>query len=35
VTLPPGDLSHPIPDLTGYVTEGQIVLDREIARRGI
>lgn len=35
VTLPSGDLSHPIPDLTGYVTEGQIVLDREIARRGI
>lgn len=35
VTLPSGDLSHPIPDLTGYVTEGQIVLDRDIARRGI
>ncbi len=35
VTLPSGDLSHPIPDLTGYVTEGQIVLDREIARRGV
>jgi len=35
VTLPSGDLSHPIPDLTGYVTEGQIVLDRELARRGI
>lgn len=35
VTLPSGDLTHPIPDLTGYVTEGQIVLDREIARRGI
>jgi len=35
VTLPSGDLGHPIPDLTGYVTEGQIVLDREIARRGI
>jgi V/A-type H+-transporting ATPase subunit B len=35
VTLPSGDMSHPIPDLTGYVTEGQIVLDREIARRGI
>lgn len=34
VTLPSGDLSHPIPDLTGYVTEGQIVLDSEIARRG-
>lgn len=35
VTLPSGDMGHPIPDLTGYVTEGQIVLDREIARRGI
>jgi V/A-type H+-transporting ATPase subunit B len=35
VTLPSGDPGHPIPDLTGYVTEGQIVLDREIARRGI
>lgn len=34
VTLPSGDLSHPIPDLTGYVTEGQIVLDADIARRG-
>lgn len=35
VTLPSGDLSHPIPDLTGYVTEGQIVLDADIARRGV
>lgn len=35
VTMPSGDLTHPIPDLTGYVTEGQIVLDREIDRRGI
>jgi V/A-type H+-transporting ATPase subunit B len=35
VTLPSGDLGHPIPDLTGYVTEGQIVLDRAIARRGV
>ncbi|HSP32932.1 MAG TPA: V-type ATP synthase subunit B [Thermoanaerobaculia bacterium] len=34
VTLPSGDLSHPIPDLTGYVTEGQIVLDAQIAARG-
>lgn len=34
-TLPSGDLTHPIPDLTGYVTEGQIVLDRELARRGV
>ena len=35
VTLPSGDMSHPVPDLTGYVTEGQIVLDRDIAARGI
>jgi V/A-type H+-transporting ATPase subunit B len=35
VTLPSGDMSHPIPDLTGYVTEGQLVLDRELARRGV
>jgi V/A-type H+-transporting ATPase subunit B len=35
VTLPSGDMSHPIPDLTGYVTEGQIVLDRELTRRGV
>jgi V/A-type H+-transporting ATPase subunit B len=35
VTVPGGDIAHPIPDLTGYVTEGQIVLDRELARRGI
>ena len=27
VTMPSGDITHPIPDLTGYVTEGQIVLD--------
>jgi V/A-type H+-transporting ATPase subunit B len=35
VTLPSGDITHPIPDLTGYVTEGQIVLDRELDRRGV
>jgi V/A-type H+-transporting ATPase subunit B len=35
VTMPSGDISHPIPDLTGYVTEGQIVLDRELDRRGV
>jgi V/A-type H+-transporting ATPase subunit B len=35
VTLPAGDITHPIPDLTGYITEGQIVLDRELERRGI
>ena len=35
VTMPAGDLTHPIPDLTGYVTEGQIVLDPALHRRGI
>lgn len=35
VTMPNGDMTHPIPDLTGYVTEGQIVLDRDLHRRGI
>jgi V/A-type H+-transporting ATPase subunit B len=35
VTMPSGDMGHPIPDLTGYVTEGQIVLDRELDRRGV
>jgi V/A-type H+-transporting ATPase subunit B len=35
VTMPSGDVTHPIPDLTGYVTEGQIVLDRDLERRGV
>lgn len=35
VTMPSGDMTHPIPDLTGYVTEGQIVLDRRLHARGI
>jgi V/A-type H+-transporting ATPase subunit B len=35
VSMPSGDITHPIPDLTGYVTEGQIVLDRELDRRGV
>jgi V/A-type H+-transporting ATPase subunit B len=35
VTMPSGDITHPIPDLTGYVTEGQIVLTRALDRRGI
>jgi V/A-type H+-transporting ATPase subunit B len=35
VTLPAGDLTHPIPDLTGYVTEGQIVLDPRLHARGV
>ena len=29
LTMPADDISHPIPDLTGYITEGQIVLDRD------
>ena len=35
VTMPDDDITHPIPDLTGYITEGQIVLDREMHRRGL
>jgi V/A-type H+/Na+-transporting ATPase subunit B len=35
LTMPSDDISHPIPDLTGYITEGQIVLDRELFQRGI
>jgi V/A-type H+-transporting ATPase subunit B len=35
LTMPDDDISHPIPDLTGYITEGQIVLSRELDRRGI
>jgi V/A-type H+-transporting ATPase subunit B len=35
LTMPGGDLHHPIPDLTGYITEGQIYLDRELDFRGI
>lgn len=30
LTMPSDDISHPVPDLTGYITEGQIVLDREL-----
>ncbi len=33
--MPDDDVTHPIPDLTGYITEGQIVLSRELDRRGI
>ena len=33
--MPADDISHPIPDLTGYITEGQIVLDRALDRRGV
>ncbi len=35
LTMPSDDISHPVPDLTGYITEGQIVLDRELFQRGI
>lgn len=35
LTMPGGDLHHPIPDLTGYITEGQIILDRELDIKGI
>jgi V/A-type H+-transporting ATPase subunit B len=35
VTLPSGDMTHPIPDLTGYVTEGQVVLDPHLHSRGV
>ena len=35
LTMPNDDISHPIPDLTGYITEGQIVLDRSLYRKGI
>jgi len=35
LTMPNDDISHPIPDLTGYITEGQIVLDRELSQKGM
>lgn len=35
LTMPSDDITNPIPDLTGYITEGQIVLDRELNRRDI
>ena len=35
LTMPNDDISHPIPDLTGYITEGQIVFEREMHNRGI
>jgi V/A-type H+-transporting ATPase subunit B len=34
VTMPEDDITHPIPDLTGYITEGQIVLSRELHQKG-
>jgi V/A-type H+-transporting ATPase subunit B len=35
VSMPSDDISHPVPDLTGYITEGQIVLERELSQKGI
>lgn len=35
LTMPNDDITHPIPDLTGYITEGQIVLDRELEQKGV
>ena len=35
LSMPNDDISHPIPDLTGYITEGQIVLDRELSQKGV
>lgn len=35
LTMPEDDKTHPIPDLTGYITEGQIMLSRELHRKGI
>ncbi|HHV19886.1 MAG TPA: V-type ATP synthase subunit B [Thermoanaerobacterales bacterium] len=35
LTMPEDDKTHPIPDLTGYITEGQVILSRELYRRGV
>ncbi len=35
LTMPNDDITHPIPDLTGYITEGQIVLERSLSQNGI
>ncbi len=35
LSMPNDDITHPIPDLSGYITEGQVVLDRDLDRRGI
>lgn len=35
LTMPNDDITHPVPDLTGYITEGQIVLDRELDQKGV
>lgn len=35
LTMPNDDITHPVPDLTGYITEGQIVLDRNLDQTGV
>jgi len=35
ITMPDDDITHPIPDLTGYITEGQFVLSRPLSRKGV
>ena len=35
LTMPGGDITHPIPDLTGYITEGQLIVSRELHARGV
>lgn len=35
LTVPNDDITHPIPDLTGYITEGQVVLDRDLYQKGV
>ncbi|MHC1605245.1 MAG: V-type ATP synthase subunit B [Candidatus Methanofastidiosia archaeon] len=35
LTMPDDDMNHPIPDLTGYITEGQIIVSRDLQRKGI
>lgn len=35
LSMPAGDITHPIPDLTGYITEGQLILQRGLALRGL
>ena len=35
LTMPSDDITHPIPDLTGYITEGQLVFGRDLFRQGV
>jgi len=35
LTMPGGDITHPIPDLTGYITEGQLIMSRELHAKGV